>query len=176
MKIKVKKIIDKKPGYMYFIDGLGNVCEAEVVDKKKIKKKGRIKFWTKLKRQKCAEGEVRRMKIPKTIQIHNRILRVRRPHMLFRNRAGSFDILTGIIYVRRQLKDYPDLESISFFHELSHGILLNLCSNNPSASNLVNDELFVNELGLNIRKVFLDLKGGKQTMELKKLFRTGTID
>ena len=177
MKIQVKKIIDKKPGFMYYVDGAGNVIECEATKKKKPKKKRKfMKFWTKLKRQKCPEGEIRKMKIPKTIEINNRILRVRRPKMLFRNQAGTFNLLSGVISIRRQLKDFPFIESISFFHELSHAILLNLSSNHPIASNLVNDEPFCNELGLNIRKIFLDLKGGERVMELKKLFRTGKID
>ena len=29
-KIVVKKVITRKPGYLYYIDGQGNVCEAKM--------------------------------------------------------------------------------------------------------------------------------------------------
>ena len=40
-KIIVKKVITRKPGHLYYIDGAGNVCEAKMArgGKKKGKKK-----------------------------------------------------------------------------------------------------------------------------------------
>jgi len=51
-KIVVKKVITRKPGYLYYVDGQGNVCEAvmsrggkkkktakKAVKKKSVKKK-----------------------------------------------------------------------------------------------------------------------------------------
>jgi hypothetical protein len=40
-KIVVKKVITRKPGHLYYIDGKGNVCEAKMArgGKKKKKKK-----------------------------------------------------------------------------------------------------------------------------------------
>ncbi len=41
-KIVVKKVITRKPGHLYYIDGQGNVCEAKMArggKKKKAKKK-----------------------------------------------------------------------------------------------------------------------------------------
>lgn len=40
-KIIVKKAVVRKPGYLYYVDGEGNVCEAKMArtGKKKIKKK-----------------------------------------------------------------------------------------------------------------------------------------
>ena len=40
-KIIVKHIIERKPGFLYYVDGEGNVCEAKMVrgGKKKKKKK-----------------------------------------------------------------------------------------------------------------------------------------
>ena len=43
-KIIVKKVITRKPGHLYYIDGAGNVCEAKMArggkkKKKKAKKK-----------------------------------------------------------------------------------------------------------------------------------------
>jgi len=39
-KIIVKNAVVRKPGFLYYIDGQGNVCEAKMArGKKKVKKK-----------------------------------------------------------------------------------------------------------------------------------------
>ena len=40
-RIVVKKVIKRKPGHLYYVDGAGNVCEAKMArgGKKKKKKK-----------------------------------------------------------------------------------------------------------------------------------------
>ena len=41
-KVIVKKVVKRKPGHLYYIDGQGNVCEAKMArggKKKKAKKK-----------------------------------------------------------------------------------------------------------------------------------------
>jgi hypothetical protein len=38
-KIIVKKVIKRKPGHLYYIDGKGNVCEAKMARGGKRKKK-----------------------------------------------------------------------------------------------------------------------------------------
>lgn len=43
-RIVVKKVITRRPGHLYYIDGAGNVCEAKMArggkkKKKKVKKK-----------------------------------------------------------------------------------------------------------------------------------------
>ena len=45
-KIIVKKVISRKPGHLYYVDGAGNVCEAKMArggkkKKKAVKKKKR---------------------------------------------------------------------------------------------------------------------------------------
>ena len=44
-KIVVKKVITRKPGHLYYIDGEGNVCEAKMArgGKKKSAKKKAVK-------------------------------------------------------------------------------------------------------------------------------------
>ena len=44
-KVVVKKVIKRKPGHLYHIDGKGNVCEAKMArgGKKKKKKKAKKK-------------------------------------------------------------------------------------------------------------------------------------
>jgi len=38
-KIVVKKVIERKPGHLYYVDGMGNVCEAVMARGGKKKKK-----------------------------------------------------------------------------------------------------------------------------------------
>jgi hypothetical protein len=42
-KILVKNVVERKPGYLYYVDGSGNVCEAKMArggkKKKAVKKK-----------------------------------------------------------------------------------------------------------------------------------------
>jgi hypothetical protein len=54
-KIVVKKVIQRKPGHLYYVDGQGNVCEAVMArggkkKKKAAKKKPAKKKVTKKKR------------------------------------------------------------------------------------------------------------------------------
>jgi hypothetical protein len=38
-KIIAKKVVKRKPGYLYYVDGAGNVCEAKMARGGKKKKK-----------------------------------------------------------------------------------------------------------------------------------------
>jgi len=42
-KIIVKKVVVRKPGFLYYVDGEGNVCEAQMARKGKGKKKKETK-------------------------------------------------------------------------------------------------------------------------------------
>jgi hypothetical protein len=61
-KIIVKKVITRKPGHLYYIDGKGNVCEAKMArgGKKKKKKKTVKKKAVKKKPKKKAKKKKRR--------------------------------------------------------------------------------------------------------------------
>ncbi|MBA7627076.1 hypothetical protein ES703_34537 [subsurface metagenome] len=50
-KIVVKKVITRRPGHLYYIDGKGNVCEAKMARGGK-KKKGKKAKKTKKKKKK----------------------------------------------------------------------------------------------------------------------------
>ncbi len=50
-KIIVKKVITRKPGHLYYVDGAGNVCEAVMARGGK-KKKGSKKKASKKKKKK----------------------------------------------------------------------------------------------------------------------------
>ena len=62
-KILAKKVVKRKPGYLYYVDGQGNVCEAKMARggkkkkkkkaaKKKVKKKAKKKTKKKAKKRK----------------------------------------------------------------------------------------------------------------------------
>lgn len=38
-RVIVKDVVDRKPGFLYYVDGEGNVCEAEMSRKGRKKKK-----------------------------------------------------------------------------------------------------------------------------------------
>lgn len=48
-KIVVKKVITRRPGHLYYIDAVGNVCEAKMARGGKKKKKATKKKATKKK-------------------------------------------------------------------------------------------------------------------------------
>ena len=50
-KIIVKKVIVRKPGHLYYVDGKGNVCEAVMARGGKKKKKAAKKKAVKKKRR-----------------------------------------------------------------------------------------------------------------------------
>ena len=42
-RVIAKKIVKRKPGYLYYVDGKGNVCEAKMARGGKKKKKKAVK-------------------------------------------------------------------------------------------------------------------------------------
>lgn len=51
--VLVKNVVKRKPGYLYYVDGKGNVCEAKMARGGKKKKKA-AKKTTKKKKDKVA--------------------------------------------------------------------------------------------------------------------------
>ncbi len=50
-KVIAKKVVKRKPGYLYYVDGKGNVCEAKMARGGKKKKKAKKKTTRKKKRR-----------------------------------------------------------------------------------------------------------------------------
>jgi hypothetical protein len=50
-KIILKKVITRKPGHLYYVDGAGNVCEAVMARGGKKRKKSRAKPKRKAKKR-----------------------------------------------------------------------------------------------------------------------------
>ena len=64
-KIIAKNVITRKPGFLYYVDGKGNVCEAKMArggKKKKVKKKAAKKKVVKRKtvKKKAAKRKVKK--------------------------------------------------------------------------------------------------------------------
>ena len=102
------------------------------------------------------EGE--KMKIPTKIKIGEyeyNIKKCWKVDWLNRNIIGQIN------YGRKELKleifEDKRINEDNFFHEIAHGILKELEFNHPQISKFRNDESFVQEMGLNLRKTFLDL-------------------
>ena len=56
-----------------------------------------------------------------------------------------------------------DIENeATFFHELAHRIIRSLEFNHPQISRFRNDEVFVQEMGLTLRKTFIDLLNNQE--------------
>jgi len=51
-KVIAKKVVKRKPGYLYYVDGKGNVCEAKMARGGKRKKKAKKKVKKKVKKKK----------------------------------------------------------------------------------------------------------------------------
>lgn len=99
------------------------------------------------------------MIIPKKIKIGNHYYDVKKVKIVdWTNR----DVIGNINYGKKRMKfksfekDERTDEDI-FFHEISHGLLKELEFNHPKISVFRNDEVFVQEMGLTLRKTFLDL-------------------
>lgn len=57
-KVLVKNVVERKPGYLYYVDGSGNVCEAKMArggKKKKVAKKVAKKAAKKATKKKAAK-------------------------------------------------------------------------------------------------------------------------
>ncbi len=60
-KILVKNVIERKPGFLYYVDGKGNVCEAKMARGGKKKKKSAKK----VTKKKVAKKKVTKKKVTK---------------------------------------------------------------------------------------------------------------
>jgi len=63
-KVIKKKVVKRKPGYLYYVDGKGNVCEAKMSrgGKKKKKKKAVKKKAAKKKAKKKVKKKAKKKK------------------------------------------------------------------------------------------------------------------
>lgn len=103
------------------------------------------------------------MNFPKEIKIGDKEYKVKEKRYLFQyGVGGNIDYHRGVGGIRKGIKGKYKEEV--FFHEIAHGVLKDLEFNYPKVSAFRNDEKFVQEMGLILRKTFLDLLS-KQKME-----------
>lgn len=99
------------------------------------------------------------MKIPDKIKIGKHYYSIRKVRIVdWKNCAvvGFINYRDKKIKLKKFDDDHRMYESI-FFHEMGHGILKELEYNHPKTVKFRQDEDFVQELGLMLRKTFLDL-------------------
>lgn len=108
------------------------------------------------------------MKIPNRIKIGEHFYDIKKVRLI-----GWNDTIVGQIHygnkrikIRMSNKDMRDNED-TFFHEVAHGLLKELEFNNPSIVKFRNDECFVQEMGLLLRKTFLDLLKSQEQGDLR---------
>ncbi len=98
------------------------------------------------------------MIIPKNIVIGGRKYNIKQKRIIdWRNKS----VVGQISYYSKNMKiqkmDDGKYKEDIFFHEIAHGVLKELEFNFPKISKFRNNEEFVQELGLTLRKTFLDL-------------------
>lgn len=97
------------------------------------------------------------MIIPKTIKIGETDYKISESLFLFREKSLCGEITYHRKKMKIRLNQTNRGKEDTFFHEVAHGILKELEFNYPKITLLRNDEDFVQELGLLMRKTFLDL-------------------
>lgn len=105
------------------------------------------------------------MKIPNKISIgqtNYKIKMVKIVNWGNKNVIGNINYSTKKIRLKKQEDDRANEDT--FFHELAHGLIKELEYNHPRISSFRNNEEFIQEMGLTMRNMFLQLK----TDEVKK--------
>ncbi len=97
-----------------------------------------------------------KMEIPKKIKIGEKEYKVYEKRYYFNDSlGGQINYNLNTLGIRKNLDDRD--KQVTFFHEVSHGILKELEFNHPKITTFRNNEDFVQEMGLILRKMFLDL-------------------
>lgn len=97
------------------------------------------------------------MKIPNKLIIGETQYKIKMKRVINWNKeiGGQINYNYNLLILKKGMSK-KILES-SFFHEIAHGILKELEFNYPKISNFRDNEKFVQEMGLVLRKTFLDL-------------------
>jgi hypothetical protein len=102
------------------------------------------------------------LKIPKKIRIGESEYNVKKCRIIDWNGKLAGQINYGSKVMK--MKEFEDerVTEETFFHEMSHGVLKELEFNHPAITRFRNDETFVQEMGLLLRKAFLDLLSNQE--------------
>lgn len=97
------------------------------------------------------------IKIPEKVKIGDECFKIKNKKWIdFKgNVSGQINYTTSTILIKKGLPE--KIKEDTFFHEIAHGILKEMSFNYPFLEKYRNDESFAQELGLILRKIFLDL-------------------
>ena len=95
------------------------------------------------------------MKIPKKVKIGNETFKIKVKRFMKKNLYGSICQCKKVIKINKN-NSTRELEA-TFFHEIVHGLLKEMSFNYPFLKNKRFDEDFVEEMGLLMRNIYLDL-------------------
>lgn len=98
------------------------------------------------------------MKIPKKIKMGDQeyMIKMRKKVGGNKHYGGQINYSSKIMELKKDARDSKLLEA-TFFHEITHCLIKELEYNYPKIQKFRNDEGFVNEMALLLRKFFLDL-------------------
>ena len=102
------------------------------------------------------------MLIPKKVRIGDRNFRVKVERIIdWSNNgvAGQINFSNGVLKIKKNLTEKE--EESTFFHEIAHGILKEMEFNYPFLTKYRNDEVFVQEFGLLMRKNDTNQRSGR---------------
>lgn len=101
-------------------------------------------------------GGGRMITIPREILIGDTMYKVKLKSYYFNsNIGGNINYNDSVMGLKKSLKG--KFKEDTFFHEVAHGVLKELEFNHPKITNFRNNENFVQEMGLVLRKTFKDL-------------------
>lgn len=108
------------------------------------------------------------MKIPNKIKIGDKEFDINFKRLINfdKNISGQIRLNDNKIILTKNLKG-KILED-TFFHEISHGLFREMEFNYPQMAKFRNDESFIQEFGLLLRKTFLDLLSKQEFVEERK--------
>lgn len=96
------------------------------------------------------------MKLPETIKIGDVEYKIQKKSFIFdSNIAGRINYHKKTVELKKDASERTDEDS--FFHEIAHGILKELEFNHPKIASFRNNEEVVQEMGLLLRTIFIDL-------------------
>ena len=96
------------------------------------------------------------MKIPEKILIRDTTYKIKLKNYYFNDAlGGNINYNNSVMGIKKSLKG--KFKEDTFFHEVAHGVLKELEFNHPKIHSFRNNEDFVQEMGLVLRKTFIDL-------------------
>ena len=102
------------------------------------------------------------MKYPKELYIGNHLYKFKVVRFIEKMIFKKNNIAANINYQESIIKttefSNEKENQATFFHELAHGILREMEFNHPKIIKFRNDEKFTDELGMVLRKTFIDLQ------------------